>query len=66
MLTFIHTPAMAMSLGLRTFDEDLQESRRARRTTRRALGGATRTSDTTVKATGRRYRWLVRSLRPAH
>jgi hypothetical protein len=66
MLTFINTPAMAMSLGLRTFDEGLQQSRRARRTTERAPGRATRSSDTTVKVTGRRFRWLVRSLRPAH
>jgi hypothetical protein len=65
MLTFIHTPALTMSLGLKTFDEDLRESRRGRRTAGRRPR-ATRTDDRTVSVSGRPRWWLARALRPAH
>ncbi len=59
MLIFINTPALAMSLGLRSLDEGGQESRRGRRTTVRGPRRARRTSGAQV--TGRHRWWPVRS-----
>jgi hypothetical protein len=59
MLIFTNTPALAMSLGLRSLDEGGQQSRRGRRTTVRGERRARRTSGT--HATGRHRWWPVRS-----
>jgi hypothetical protein len=59
MLIFINTPALTMTLGLRSLDEGGQESGRGRRTTVRGELRARRTSDT--PETGRHRWWPVRS-----
>ena len=64
MLIFINTPAMAMSLGLRTLDEHGQVSRSVRRAATAERRRRTAVSDRS--ATRRRGSWLARSLRLAH
>ena len=60
MLIFINKPGLAMSLGLRTLDEGVHESRKGHRTGVRAEPTSGR------NVTGRRGWRLVRSLRIAH
>ena len=60
MLIFINTPGLAMSLGLRTLDEGVRESRKGHRTGERAEPTSGR------NVTGRRGWRLARSLRIAH
>ncbi len=59
MLIFINTPALAMTLGLRSLEEGGRESRRGRRTTVRGQRRARRTSGAHV--IGRHRWWPVRS-----
>ena len=62
MLAFINTPTLARSLALRSLDEGAEESRPRHR----GATGAPRRAGRATDRTGRRSRWLAKSLRLAH